>query len=64
MERLKESQEFSAAAMISSQEKMEDQANRKRDPAPLFRIGDKVWLNLKKSKLHSLKKFSLGKPKI
>ncbi|KAI1000890.1 hypothetical protein K3495_g7309 [Podosphaera aphanis] len=33
--------------MASVQQLMEERANQKRNPAPLFRVGDKVWLNLK-----------------
>ncbi|KAI0994170.1 hypothetical protein K3495_g14012 [Podosphaera aphanis] len=47
MSRLQEAQEYAAAAMASAQQQMEDQANRSRIPAPIFRVGDKVWLNLK-----------------
>ncbi|KAI0993224.1 hypothetical protein K3495_g14960 [Podosphaera aphanis] len=47
MNRIREAQEYAAAAMAASQQIMEEQANRKRSPAPMFRKGDKVWLNLK-----------------
>ncbi|KAI0992351.1 hypothetical protein K3495_g15835, partial [Podosphaera aphanis] len=47
MNRLQEAQEYAASAMASAQQQMEDQANRLRNPAPVFRVGDKVWLNLK-----------------
>lgn len=45
--RIYEAQEYAAAAMASAQQQMEERANRTRNPAPVFRIGDKVWLNLK-----------------
>lgn len=45
--RLQEAQEFAAAAMAVAQQNMEEQVNRKRNPAPQFKIGDKVWLSLK-----------------
>lgn len=47
MNRLKEAQEYAAAAMATSQQLMEDHANRSRNPALAFRVGDKVWLSLK-----------------
>ena len=47
VDRLREAQEYGAAAMASAQQAMEEQANRSRAQAPLFRVGDKVWLNLK-----------------
>ena len=45
--RIYEAQEYAAAAMASAQQQMEERANRTRNPAPVFRKGDKVWLNLK-----------------
>ncbi|KAI1006336.1 hypothetical protein K3495_g1880 [Podosphaera aphanis] len=33
--------------MAAAQQIMEEQANKNRNPAPLFRIGDKVWLDLR-----------------
>ena len=56
MERIVEAQEYAAAAMASSQQLMEEQSNKKRNPAPLFKIGDKVWLNLKNIQSPQLKK--------
>ncbi|KAI0996870.1 hypothetical protein K3495_g11311 [Podosphaera aphanis] len=47
VDRIKEAQEFASAAMAAAQQQMEDQANRKRDPAPQFKVDDKVWLSLK-----------------
>ncbi|KAI1001171.1 hypothetical protein K3495_g7034 [Podosphaera aphanis] len=47
MNRIREAQEYAATAMAASQQIMEEQANRKRSPAPMFRKGDKVWLNFK-----------------
>lgn len=35
---------------------MEEQANRARNPSPIFRVGDKVWLNLKNIHTPQLKK--------
>ena len=56
VDRLKEAQEYAAAAMASAQQQMEDQANPKRDPVQLFRVGDKVWLNLKNTQTPQPKK--------
>ncbi|KAI0997918.1 hypothetical protein K3495_g10276 [Podosphaera aphanis] len=47
VERIYEAQEFAAAAMAAAQQAMEEQSNKKRNPAPLFGVGDKVWLSLK-----------------
>ncbi|KAI0992598.1 hypothetical protein K3495_g15587 [Podosphaera aphanis] len=56
MSRLQEAQEYAAAAMAVAQQTMEEQANRKRVPAPVFKIGDRVWLNLKNIKTPQPKK--------
>ena len=40
-------QEFAQAAMASAQQRMEDNSNKSRDQAQVFRVGDIVWLNLK-----------------
>ncbi|KAI0991886.1 hypothetical protein K3495_g16301, partial [Podosphaera aphanis] len=45
--RIREAQEYAAAAMAAAQQVMEEQANKRRNPAPKFKTGDKVWLNLK-----------------
>ncbi|KAI0993856.1 hypothetical protein K3495_g14328 [Podosphaera aphanis] len=47
VDRIQEAQEFASAAMAAAQQQMEDQANRNRDQAPQFKVGDKVWLSLK-----------------
>ena len=47
MKRLKFAQEFASASMTSAQQQIEEQANKSRIPPPSFKIGDKVWLNLK-----------------
>lgn len=44
--KLQEAREYAQSAMASAQQAMEEQANRKRNQAPEFKIGDKVWLNL------------------
>jgi hypothetical protein len=45
--RLKESQEIAQAAMGWAQERMEQYANGTRTAAEQFRVGDKVWLDLR-----------------
>ena len=54
--RIREAQEYAAAAMASVQQRMEDSANRRRTPAERFEVGDKVWLNLKNISTPQLKK--------
>ena len=48
--RLKEAVNFAQACMAEAQQRQEDQANRRREPAPAFRVGDKVWLDLRNVK--------------
>ena len=45
--RAKQAEEYAGAAMAAAQQWMEDQANKSCNRAPLFWIGDKVWLSLK-----------------
>ncbi|KAI1002162.1 hypothetical protein K3495_g6046 [Podosphaera aphanis] len=45
--RIREAQEYAAAAMATAQQLMEENANKKRSSAPMLRVGDKFWLNLK-----------------
>lgn len=56
MDRLLEAQEFAAAVMAAVQQIIEEQVNRKRDPPPQLRAGDKVWLSLKNISTPQLKK--------
>ncbi|KAI1002406.1 hypothetical protein K3495_g5798 [Podosphaera aphanis] len=44
---IREAQEYAAAAMATAQQLMEENSNKKRSSAPVLRVGDKVWLNLK-----------------
>jgi hypothetical protein len=50
VERWNEAQEVAQAAMGWAQEQMEAQANRTRRPAEQFRVGDRVWLDLRNIK--------------
>lgn len=45
--KLKEATEMAQTMMATAQEKYETYANEHRRPAEQFRVGDKVWLNLK-----------------
>ncbi|KAI1002902.1 hypothetical protein K3495_g5300 [Podosphaera aphanis] len=45
--RLRQGQDFAQAAMAIAQQRMEDNANKHRKAAVVFKCGDKVWLNLK-----------------
>ncbi|CCE31947.1 uncharacterized protein CPUR_05804 [Claviceps purpurea 20.1] len=54
--RLYEGQEIAKAAMVTAQQIMESQANRKRRPAEQLRVGDRVWLNLRNVTTPQLKK--------
>ncbi|CCE34682.1 uncharacterized protein CPUR_08618 [Claviceps purpurea 20.1] len=54
--RLYEGQEIAKAAMVTAQQIMEGQANRKRRPAEQLRVGDRVWLNLRNVTTPQLKK--------
>ena len=45
--KIKDAEDWAAQAMAFSQQEQERQANKSRSPAPAYRIGDKVWLNLK-----------------
>ena len=47
VDRIHRAQEFAAAAMAAAQQRMEEQANRHRQAAEQFRVGDLVWLSLR-----------------
>jgi len=47
VQKLKDAYNWAQAAMATAQEQQERTANRHRQPAPAYRQGDKVWLNLK-----------------
>lgn len=56
VKRLKDAQDFAQAAMASSQQRTEDNANRLRRQPERFKVGDKVWLDLRNIKTPQLSK--------
>lgn len=54
--RLMDAQEYAQAAMAAAQQRMEYSANQKRQPQELYKIGDRVWLNLKNIQTPQLSK--------
>ncbi|OJD09363.1 hypothetical protein ACJ73_10378 [Blastomyces percursus] len=48
--KLKAATECAQAALAVAQQEQEEQANRKRDPAYSYAVGDKVWLDLRNVK--------------
>lgn len=47
VEKLQEAHQFAQTSMAVAQQEQEHFANRKRDASVTYRVGDKVWLNLK-----------------
>ncbi|KHJ32121.1 hypothetical protein EV44_g3269 [Erysiphe necator] len=56
MERLKKAQDFAQPAMASVQQRYEDNANKFRLQPEVFKVGDKVWLDVKNIKTPQLSK--------
>ena len=47
VDRLREATDWAQAAIGVAQERQQEQANRNRQPAPVYRKNDHVWLNLR-----------------
>ena len=47
LKKLKDVREMAEASIAAAQNDQESAANRKRDQALVYRVGDKVWLSLK-----------------
>lgn len=56
MDRTKKAQEHAAAVMASARQVVEDSANHTRNLGPIFRVRDKVWLNLRNTNTSQPKK--------
>lgn len=56
VEKIKEITDLCQASMGASVQAQEEAANRKRNAATVFRVGDKVWLNLKNYRTDRLKR--------
>ena len=56
VERLRNAQDFAQAAIASAQQRNEANANSTRRQPDRFKVGDKVWLNLKNIKTPQLSK--------
>ncbi|KAI0991907.1 hypothetical protein K3495_g16280, partial [Podosphaera aphanis] len=56
VKRLTEAQEYAQAAMAATQQRMESNSNKKRQPQERYIVGDLVWLNLKNVQTPQLSK--------
>ena len=56
VKRLKDAQDYAQAAMASAQQRSESNANRHRRQPERFKVGDKVWLDLRNIKTPQLSK--------
>ncbi|KAI0991014.1 hypothetical protein K3495_g17173 [Podosphaera aphanis] len=56
VQRLRDAQDFAQAAMASAQQRYEGSSNRFRRQPDKFKVGDKVWLDLRNVKTPQLSK--------
>lgn len=56
VQRLRDAQDFAQAAMASAQQRNEENANRFRRQPEQYKVGDKVWLDLRNVKTPQLSK--------
>lgn len=47
VDRLKEATDWAQSAIAMAQDRQQEQANRSRQPAPVYKVHDRVWLNLR-----------------
>lgn len=52
--------EFAQAAMAFAQQRQKEIADKKRDPAPAYHVGDKVWLDMRNIKVDPARKKKLS----
>lgn len=47
VDRLREATDWAQSAIAVAQDRQQEQANRSRQPAPVYKVHDRVWLNLR-----------------
>lgn len=47
VDRLREATDWAQCAITVAQDRQQEQANRSRQPAPVYKVHDRVWLNLR-----------------
>jgi hypothetical protein len=60
MRKLRNCVDFAQASMAYAQEQQRKYQDANRDPAPAYKVGDKVWLNMKNIKVHPSRKKKLS----